>query len=179
MPVVAVTGHVELPLDVPELIACDLFEWTSAAVASGWQGITCLARGADQLFATAMTRAGGRYDVVLPASDYGSRLRAAGHAQPFRGLLNGAGRIDLMPFRRSSRAAYLAASEAMLERCDLLLAVYDGRPSRVPGDTADVVRRARDRQILVEILWPKPVDVRVQAAELALLSATSQRSTSS
>jgi hypothetical protein len=59
-----------------------------------------------------------------------------------------------MPFETSSRAAYLAASEAMLDRCDLLLAVWNGSPSRRVGDTADVIAKARERHLPVEVLWP-------------------------
>jgi hypothetical protein len=62
--------------------------------------------------------------------------------------------VETMPFERSSRDAYLAASETMLSRCDLLLAVWDGEPSRNVGDTAHVVERAREHDVPVEVLWP-------------------------
>jgi hypothetical protein len=42
----------------------------------------------------------------------------------------------------------------MLERCDLLLAAWNGRPSRNVGDTADVVAKAREQQVPVEVVWP-------------------------
>jgi hypothetical protein len=154
MPRVGVTGHVELPFGSQEWVLHQLVHRLETVVATGWEGVTCLARGADQLFAAAMVRLQGRYDVILPAQDYAQRMIDDGHGEQFGRLLALAEDFVTLPYPTSSRAAYLAASEAMLNRCDLLLAVWDGRPSRAVGDTADIVAKARTRGIPVEVLWP-------------------------
>jgi len=92
--------------------------------------------------------------VVLPARDYERRVVDDGNRELFRRLLASAEDVETMPYPTSSRAAYFAASEAMLNRCDLLLAVWDGKPSRRVGDTADVVRKAREMRIPVTVIWP-------------------------
>jgi hypothetical protein len=151
---VAITGHVNVSEETAGWITEALTARLRDAGSPGWQGITCLARGADQLFAKVVLALKGSYDVVLPAADYQQQMIDDGNGEAFEALLARANDIETMPYRTSSRAAYLAASEAMLSRCDLLLAVWDGRPSRQMGDTADVVDKARARSIPVTVLWP-------------------------
>ena len=46
------------------------------------------------------------------------------------------------------------ASRAMLDRADRLIAVWDGKPARGYGGTADVGALARDLDIPVTVIWP-------------------------
>jgi hypothetical protein len=154
MPTVGVTGHVLLPAEMLGWIVSALRSGLQERVAAGWHGITCLAQGADQMFASVMVELKGRYDVVLPAEDYPQRMAAEGNGEAFSALLAQAGEVRVMAYPTSSRQAYLAASEDMLSRCDLLLAVWNGVLSREIGDTADVVGRAQARGIRVIVLWP-------------------------
>jgi hypothetical protein len=151
---VGITGHVDVPEEKLDRIVRDVTERLRDVVAPGWRGVSCLARGADQIFARAVLALGGHLDVVLPAWDYELSVIDEGNRENFRWLLASADAVVTMPFQISSRAAYFAASEAMLKRCDLLLAVWDGRESRSLGDTADVVRKAREMQIPVTVIWP-------------------------
>jgi len=151
---IGVTGHVEVTEDVAQWVTTALTERLGRALGRPLHGITCLAAGADQIFATVVLALSGTFDVVLPAADYARRMAESGAADTFRDLLGHASSVQTMPFETSSRDAYLAASEAMLSRCDLLLAVWDGKPTRNVGDTAHVVRRAREHRVPVEILWP-------------------------
>jgi hypothetical protein len=78
----------------------------------------------------------------------------------FDKLLDQATEVRTMPFARSNREAFLAASTSMLDRCDLLFAVWDGAPTREVGDTAHVVSVAQGRQIPVKVFWPNGADSR-------------------
>jgi hypothetical protein len=151
---IGVTGHVDVPAATVEWVLTELTAQLRGVVTPGWRGITCLAGGADQLFARAVLALRGSLDVVLPAEDYELSGIDDGNREHFRNLLALADDVETMPYRTSNRTAYLAASEVMLSRCDLLLAVWDGKPSRTMGDTADVVRKARERRIPVQIVWP-------------------------
>jgi hypothetical protein len=151
---IAVTGHVDVPEDVVRWVVPALTERLGRVVGPSLHGITCLAWGADQLFASVVLALRGTFEVVLPARDYAHAMDAAGHGETFRALLGRASAVETMPYERSSREAYLAASEAMLNRCDLLLAVWNGGPSVRVGDTADVVAKAHERKVPVEVLWP-------------------------
>jgi hypothetical protein len=151
---IAVTGHVGLSDDVARWVTAALTERLGGPLGVRLHGVTCLAKGADQIFAAVVLALSGTLDVVLPAQDYAREMDRTDAADTFRDLLGRARSVRTMPFPRSSREAYLAASEAMLDECDLLLAVWDGRKSRAVGDTADVVAKARARALPVEVLWP-------------------------
>jgi hypothetical protein len=43
----------------------------------------------------------------------------------------------------------------MVDRRDLLIAVWDGQPARGHGGTADVVQAAKDHRIPIQIIWPQ------------------------
>jgi len=69
-------------------------------------------------------------------------------------LIATAARIERLPFVESTPQAHLAAGQAIVDRCDLLFAVWDGQPSRGLGGTADTVAYARDRGVPVTVVWP-------------------------
>ena len=151
---IAVTGHVHVDGEVAEWVTRRLTERLGAVAGARLHGITCLAEGADQIFAQVVLALRGTFEVVLPARDYAARMALTDNAPTFAALLRRARSVQTMPFETSGREAYLAASRAMLDRCDLVLAVWDGRPSRRVGDTADVVAKAREQNLPVEVLWP-------------------------
>lgn len=151
---IAVTGHVDVSDDVARWVVKALTQRLEHVLGQQLRGITCLAKGTDQLFAQVVLSLHGTLDVVLPAQDYARVVTEAGAGDSFHALLSRASSVRTMPFETSGRTAYLAASEAMLDRCDVLLAVWNGRPSRAVGDTADVVAKARERQVPVEVFWP-------------------------
>jgi hypothetical protein len=157
---IGITGHVRLGEGTDALV----FEALRAALRRyanvNLHGVTCLAAGADQIFARAILAMNGTLEVILPAADYRERVISPENLPCFDELLDQAIRIQRMPFPRSGRPAYVAASEEMLERCDALIAVWDVNPSRKPGDTADVVATALQRQIPVTVLWPAGADRR-------------------
>ncbi|MEV0057337.1 hypothetical protein AB0H34_43450 [Saccharopolyspora shandongensis] len=118
-------------------------------------GVTCLARGADQIFARAVLDVGGSFEVVLPAADYRDRKVKPENAAAFDELIDKASQVRTMPFEESNRDAYMAASEHVLSSVDAMLAVWDGRPSGGHGGTGDVVQAARERGIPVTVVWPE------------------------
>jgi hypothetical protein len=152
--VVGITGHVHLPAGSSERILNALIEELRPLPTGEWRGITCLAHGSDQLFARAALHLNAPYEVVLPAWDYRRKMKRSGYTDPFLGLLSQASSVTTKNYWWSGRQAYLAASETMLAACDLLLAVWDGRPSRQVGDTAHVVATAKDLNIPVTVIWP-------------------------
>jgi hypothetical protein len=117
-------------------------------------GVTCLARGADQVFARAVLELGGQIDVVLPASDYRERKVKPDNAADFADLIGKANTVTTMPFETANRDAYMAASERVLATVDAMVAVWDGRPSDGHGGTGDVVVAARERGLPVTVVWP-------------------------
>jgi hypothetical protein len=117
-------------------------------------GVSCLAAGADQLFAEVVLDLGGQLEVILPAPDYRARQIHPDNAPLFDRLLESANSVRTTDFDRSCRQAYLAASTAMLARVHMIVAIWDGYPATRAGSTGDVVRLARHRGLPVTVAWP-------------------------
>ncbi|GAB3891416.1 hypothetical protein ACFQ1S_05940 [Kibdelosporangium lantanae] len=151
MPRTGVTGHTNLTPATETLVADAL---RALLDASDLVGVTCLARGADQVFAQVVLELGGRVEVVLPAADYRDREVKPDNQAQFDELLGKSAVVHTMPFTESNPHAYMAASEHVLSTVDSLVAVWDGGPSGGYGGTADVVDAARQRGIHVTVIWP-------------------------
>ncbi len=149
---VGVTGHSNLALDAVPVVQAELRR--VLVERPGIVGVTCLARGADQVFARVVLDLGGQIEVVLPAADYRDRKVKPDNAADFDDLIAKAAAVETMPYDRSNREAYLAASEHVLSTVDAMVAVWDGGPSGGTGGTADVVDAARERGIPVTVVWP-------------------------
>jgi hypothetical protein len=151
---IGVTGHSNLSAESSQLVFDGLRDALEPHAGDGLRGITCLAAGADQLFARAIVSLGGQYDVILPAPDYRDNVVKSDNLADFDALIAKADDVQFMPFETSGREAYMAASEALVTRSDRLLAVWDGKPSGGLGGTADVVSHARRAGVPVEVIWP-------------------------
>ncbi|WP_133907447.1 hypothetical protein [Actinophytocola oryzae] len=151
MPRIGITGHSNLTQATLPLVTDALRTALSVHAPASLTGVSCLAAGADQVFARVVLDLDGEVHVVLPSSDY--RAHQPDLAE-FDALLDRAAAVHTMPFPRSGPAAYMAASEHMLARVDALLAVWDGRPASGYGGTADVVAAAHHRGLPVTVLWP-------------------------
>ncbi|MGW4103078.1 hypothetical protein [Streptomyces sp. NPDC004976] len=53
--------------------------------------------------------------------------------------------------------AYLGAGRWIVDHCDRLIAVWDGRPARGLGGTGNVVANARRTGVPVTVLWEPDV----------------------
>lgn len=154
MPRIGVTGHSNLTDNTAQMIYKSLQNLLLEHVSSGLVGVTCLARGADQLFARAVLDLGSRLEVVLPAPDYRTKIKADNLTR-YDALLAAADTVHVMPFDTSRRESYMAANEYLLSRVDELVAVWDGGPSGGLGGTADVVSAAREQGRPVQVIWPR------------------------
>jgi hypothetical protein len=149
---IAISGHRGLPGPTADLVD-DAIRAALAEHAPDVTGLSCLADGADQIFARAVTDLGGNLEVTIPASEYRARLPAAAHPGYDR-LLTLATAIHRMPFTESTSQAHMEASKAMIDQADELYAVWDGQPARAYGGTADVVAYAREHRTPVRMIWP-------------------------
>ncbi|MET9215890.1 MULTISPECIES: hypothetical protein [unclassified Nocardia] len=148
---ISVTGHMNLTPATETLVR----EAISALLTEvpDLIGITCLARGADSIFAEAVLAADGRLEVVLPSRDYRAAKVKPDHAPLFDALLARASTVRVMDFDTAGKNAYEAANEVLLTDCDRLVAVWDGNEGE-RGGTATVVESARAHGIPVDVVWP-------------------------
>lgn len=126
------------------LVRTALDELLPSSAAGELVGVSCLARGADSLFAEAVPALGGQLAAVIPSRDYRwTRVRPE-HAPVFGPLVEAA-----------SRQAYEAANSVLVERADRLVAVWDGTPATGRGGgTADTVFEASAAGVPVDVVWP-------------------------
>jgi hypothetical protein len=117
-------------------------------------GISCLTQGSDQIFARIVLECEGAVEVILPAADYRERKVEPDNLAEFDDLMSCARAVRTLPYEKSNRDAYMAASEEMLGSVDSLIAVWDGNPSGGYSGTADIVAAARERGIPVTVVWP-------------------------
>jgi hypothetical protein len=150
---VAITGHRGLPPGTSRLVDAALRAELRRCPAGDLTGVSCLADGADQLFARAVLDLGGRLEVVVPAHDHRAVLPADCHTT-YDDLLASAAEVFQLGHRTSTSEAYMDASRRMLGYADRLIAVWDGRPARGYGGTADVVSLARELNVPVLVVWP-------------------------
>ncbi len=150
---IGITGHTNLTTATSRLVS-EALE-TELARHPDVVGLSCLARGADQLFARVVLNGGGALEVVLPAADYRERKVKPDNAATFDELVADATTVHTMPFTESNPDAYMAAGEHILDSADALYAVWDGQPAGGLGGTGDVVRAARERGLPVTVVWPE------------------------
>ncbi len=153
MPRIGITGHTNLTEATEKIVHESLRDVLRQHSPNGLVGVTCLARGADQLFAQAVLDVGGRIEVVLPAPDYRTKIKPANLAR-YDALLAAADSVHVLPFDTSRRESYMAASEYLLSHVDELVAIWDRGASGGLGGTADVVSAARERSLPVQVIWP-------------------------
>ncbi|MBV2363386.1 hypothetical protein ACFPZ0_15705 [Streptomonospora nanhaiensis] len=150
---VAITGHRELPAEVERAVAGALRD-RLRHIEGPVTGLSCLADGADTLFARAVLEHGGALEAVVPAERYRDGL-PAGHRAVYDELLAAAVLVHHLPHVESTPQAHLEAGRYLVEHCDELMAVWDGRPPRGPGGTADIVDYARRQHRAVTVVWPE------------------------
>lgn len=150
----AVTGHMDLTDESVPLVRAALRELLSK-YSEDLTGISCIAAGADSLFAEEVTAIGGRLIAVIPSQDYRAAKVKPEHAAVFDHLVETAEDVVTLPHETANRAAYEAANDELLRRADRLVAVWDGTPpSGKGGGTADTVVQAREAGLTVDVIWP-------------------------
>ena len=116
--------------------------------------VNSLAEGADQLATSrVLARKNAGLTAILPFSQ--SQVRQAFQnpedRTEFESLLDCANEIIEIPAQASINDAYAAAGQEILERINILLALWDGRAAQGRGGTGAVVHCARSRGL--PIAW--------------------------
>jgi hypothetical protein len=150
---IGITGHSNLTPDSVPLVASEIRKVLSEHE-QPLVGVSCLARGADQVFARVVLELGGQLDVVIPAADYRERKVKPDNRAEFEALIRQAANVRVLGFETSNRDAYVAANEAVLGDVDALVAVWDGAVPDGKGGTGDTVQLARARGVPVTVVWP-------------------------
>jgi hypothetical protein len=134
-----------------------------------------LAEGADRVVALAVLDfPGARLDVVLPLAleDYLEDFATEESKEQFRDLLARCRKPVTLRARRLRddrhdpgdqaelrRQAYRQMGQYVVDHCDVLIAVWDGQPSRGRGGTAETIQYALDQDRPILRVWKDSFEV--------------------
>jgi hypothetical protein len=150
---IGVSGHQSIPIEALSFVECGI-EAILDRRRSGLIGLSSLAVGADQLFAAAVLRAGGRLHAVLPCRGYEETFKKSDDLHRYHAFIESAEDVEILDYSVPSEEAFLAAGKRIAAISDLLIAVWDGQPARGSGGTADIVAHAQAIGTPVEVVWP-------------------------
>jgi hypothetical protein len=139
--IAAITGHQDLGSHrqwVANALRAVVTEYGIAG------GVTSLAAGADQLFALILAEAGLPFIVVVPSKRYVQAFTDPLALREYRRLRELAAGVVELGFERPTPTAFFAAGRAVVDRGDVLIAVWDAEPAKGLGGTGDVVQYAVD-----------------------------------
>jgi hypothetical protein len=143
-----------LPDQSAELVRAEITSVVSSYAPDELTGVSCIADGPDAWFAHAVLDHGGRLEVVVPAENYRDDLPDWHHAS-YDTLISRAAEVHATGLTASDSQAHMTGSEILVGLVDEVIAVWDGRPARGYGGTADVVRYAESTGVAVRIIWPE------------------------
>jgi len=152
---IGITGHGQLGNEGAWAWVDETLDELLTTVTAPLLGVTTLAVGAEQRFARAVLRVGGRLHVVVPHAGW-ERGFAATELASYRALLAEA-RVEQLASvaaARSDEDARWEAGRRVVDLSDELVAVWDGAPARAYGDVADVVAYALETQVPLVQLNP-------------------------
>ena len=141
---VGVTGHRTIPADdeaTAKAAFGDLLERFERDYPNSAPAVlTALAVGADLLAAEVAIARGIAVIACIPVSieAYEGDF-APGDRERFRAAIRACARVDIVP-ARDLASGYVAVGMHIARTCHVLVAFWDGHPSRGPGGTAEVVR---------------------------------------
>jgi hypothetical protein len=151
---VGMTGHQGLPRPTAQLVAAALRD-KLAGYGPNVVGVTMLGPGADQLFARIVLDLGGSLHIVVPAAKYRNGFEDQDARQGYDELAAKASHVEQLEYAESTEHAHMEGGKRVVDRGDMLIAVWDGQPSRGLGGTADVVAYAKQQGVPVEVIWPE------------------------
>jgi hypothetical protein len=149
-----VTGHRALsqPMETYAKVRCHELLAQARAEHTRLQALTALAEGADTLFAEVALTLRIPLRVVVPFRGFEQDFEEGPPRQRYHQLLGLARWKAPLRFAERSDEAYWQSGLWVAERVDLLIAIWDGKPARGHGGTAEVVEYARKRGVRVEIV---------------------------
>jgi hypothetical protein len=164
---VGITGHRpnRLPLG-PESVSRRIADVLSAikrinANATSFLAQSAVAEGADRLFAEAALAQGFALHALLPFrnDDYQRTFGDTSATSSYRRLLKKAGTVTELPGSLDDeKAAYESVGHRIADTSDVLIAVWDGKPSQGRGGTPEIIEHAVEHG--TPVVWIDAASVR-------------------
>jgi hypothetical protein len=140
---VGITGHQDLGSDLT-------ISWVRYALNemvkkyNVTEGFTCLASGADQIYAEILRKGRIPYNAVIPSKDYEKTFTVNNHYENYKTLIADANKIIQLEFPEPNEVAFFEAGKEVVNMSSLIFAVWNGQKSKGLGGTGDIVKYALD-----------------------------------
>ena len=119
--------------------------------------LSALAEGADRLVTREVLKVpGSSLEVVLPMErdDYAEDFKASQSKAEYEELLARAVHVKQFPAKDTRVEAYEQVGQYIVDHCDVLIALWDGRPAAGRGGTGEIVQYAREKKRPVFWIYP-------------------------
>ncbi len=161
---VGITGHQQL--DDPTA-----WSWVKSALLNELDAIeppiiavSSLAIGADQLFASLVANRGGQIYAVIPFQGY-ERTFGLQDVEKYRQLVDKATFVEILKTNGTDEDKFLAAGKRIVDVADSIIAIWDGKPAKGKGGTADIVAYTIQKGIPLTHL--NPLDKSITKRQIA------------
>jgi hypothetical protein len=172
--VIGVTGHrtlqKEKPLADQVRAAIQKIRWLVPSLSRTpvvFSILSPLAEGADRLVVReALANPAAQLDVVLPLEkrDYLRDFKTPESKTEFEELLSRAHRVKRLQPATSRDEAYAQVGRYIVDHCDVLIAIWDGKSAAGHGGTAEIVEYARETRC--PLFWIHTADAPAITEEL-------------
>ncbi len=119
-------------------------------------GFTSLAIGADQIFADTLIKKQIPYKVIIPCEHYEETFESMKEQMRYNGYINQADYVIILNYPAPSEIAFFEAGKTIVKYADILIAVWDGKPAKGLGGTADIVNLAIKQN--KKYIWINPLN---------------------
>ena len=138
---VGVTGHQKLG-------SVATVKWVSSLLSDAvkqynvTQGFTCLAAGADQLYAEILKRENIPYTAVIPSDNYEETFKDKNDYENYRMLLSHAQKTIKLKFSKPEEIAFFEAGKEVVNLSTAIFAIWNSKNAKGLGGTGDIVKYA-------------------------------------
>ncbi len=125
------------------------------------EGLTCLAIGADQLFADILDKFNIRYTAVIPSDNYEDTFDPNTALANYRLRLSNAKKSIKLDFPNPCEEAYYEAGKYIVDHSEIVFAIWNRKPAKGLGGTGDVVKYALDKNRIIIHINPISREVQI------------------
>lgn len=152
---ISITGHQHIPSEAMAYVERGVDSFLSTYDGMEVTCLSCLAVGADQLFASRAIGMRFKLVAVIPCSGYETTFSEKDRGR-YDDLLAHACETVEVGCPGPTPEAFLKASERMIDGSDIMVALWDGEAG-AKGGTGDAVEYARRQGKQVVVIWPSGV----------------------
>lgn len=133
---IGITGHQNLDIAVIDWLKHELFIEINQLNVN--EAFSCLAIGADQIFAEIVLANEIPLTAVVPCLNYKTTFDSNGLAL-YKNLLSRSKNTIKLNFKKPSENAFFESGKTVVSNSDILFAIWDNMPAKGLGGTADIV----------------------------------------